>query len=347
MATLLKALQCSRRTLVSTFCRSHRGLNSAGVMDVFDRALKRKQKRWAAERDDAAHFDYLRRKVGEMVADRTMDISRSFPVALDVGAGRGYVSEHITKETVELMIQTDIAAACLNNPLPTDVHNLRVLADEENLPFADDAFHLVVSSLAFHWINNLPKAFSEVLRVLRPDGAFVLAMLGADSLYELRCSLQLAEQEREGGISPHISPFTSLTDVGDLLARIGFNLLTVDSDEIVVIYPSVYHLLDDLQGMGESNCAWQRRLLLHRDTLAAAAAIYHELYGGKDGVPATFHVLHAIGWKPHESQAQPACRGSATASFAELERLRNTQRSQRSPTSTTESHGDSNVAPNS
>uniref|UniRef100_UPI00358E1C55 arginine-hydroxylase NDUFAF5, mitochondrial-like isoform X2 n=1 Tax=Myxine glutinosa TaxID=7769 RepID=UPI00358E1C55 len=318
MATLLKALQCSRRTLVSTFCRSHRGLNSAGVMDVFDRALKRKQKRWAAERDDAAHFDYLRRKVGEMVADRTMDISRSFPVALDVGAGRGYVSEHITKETVELMIQTDIAAACLNNPLPTDVHNLRVLADEENLPFADDAFHLVVSSLAFHWINNLPKAFSE-----------------------------LAEQEREGGISPHISPFTSLTDVGDLLARIGFNLLTVDSDEIVVIYPSVYHLLDDLQGMGESNCAWQRRLLLHRDTLAAAAAIYHELYGGKDGVPATFHVLHAIGWKPHESQAQPACRGSATASFAELERLRNTQRSQRSPTSTTESHGDSNVAPNS
>ncbi len=33
-------------------------------------------------------------------------------------------------------------------------------------------------------------------------------------------------------------------------------------------------------GMGESNCAWNRRSLLHRDTILAAAAIYK----GKRGV---------------------------------------------------------------
>lgn len=52
-------------------------------------------------------------------------------------------------------------------------------------------------------------------------------MVGGDSLYELRCSLQLAETEREGGFSPHISPFTAVSDLGNLLAQAGFAMLTV------------------------------------------------------------------------------------------------------------------------
>ncbi|XP_059903988.1 uncharacterized protein LOC132454557 isoform X1 [Gadus macrocephalus] len=72
-------------------------------------------------------------------------------------------------------------------------------------------------------------------------------------------------------------------------------------------------------GMGESNCAWNRKSVLHRDSMLAAAAVYQEMYGHPDGgVPATFHVLYMIGWKPHESQARPAKRGSATVSFSDL-----------------------------
>lgn len=52
-------------------------------------------------------------------------------------------------------------------------------------------------------------------------------MFGGDTLYELRCSLQLAELEREGGFSPHVSPFTAVSDLGHLLSRTGFNTLTV------------------------------------------------------------------------------------------------------------------------
>ncbi|KAJ8394105.1 hypothetical protein AAFF_G00049100 [Aldrovandia affinis] len=82
-------------------------------------------------------------------------------------------------------------------------------------------------------------------------------------------------------------------------------------------------VMKDLQGMGESNCAWNRKSMLHRDTMLAAAAIYQEMYGKEDGsVPATFQILYMIGWKPHESQAKPLRRGSATASFEELGKIR-------------------------
>lgn len=87
---------------------------------------------------------------------------------------------------------------------------------------------------------------------------------------ECRTSLQLAEIEREGGISPHVSPMTGtmspdrkilfLTrnlldtrDVSNLLGRAGFTLLTVDIDEVTVNYPSMWELMEDLQAMGESN----------------------------------------------------------------------------------------------
>lgn len=80
-----------------------------------------------------------------------------------------------------------------------------------------------------HNINNTkyPVVVVQIHQVLKPDGVFIGAMVGGETLYELRCSLQLAELEREGGFAPHISPYTAVTDLGNLLGRAGFNMLTV------------------------------------------------------------------------------------------------------------------------
>eukprot|EP00066_Takifugu_rubripes_P021704 XP_011610970.1 PREDICTED: NADH dehydrogenase [ubiquinone] 1 alpha subcomplex assembly factor 5 isoform X2 [Takifugu rubripes] len=275
-------------------------------INVFNREMKKKQKNWAASLEDAHQYDYLRDEVGRRVADRIYDISRSFPLSLDVGCGKSHIAEHLNKRRRRL---TDVPTRC-------------VLADEEFLPFKEKTFDLVVSSLSLHWINDLPGALRQIQQVLKPDGVFIGAMVGGDSLYELRCSLQLAETEREGGFSPHISPYTAVTDLGNLLGRAGFNMLTVDIDDVEIHYPGILEVLMDLQGMGESNCAWNRKGLLHRDTVLAAAAIYKEMYGNADGsVPATFEILYMIGWKPHHSQAKAAKRGSATASFGDLSKI--------------------------
>eukprot|EP00731_Ephydatia_muelleri_P022199 Em0014g790a len=98
-----------------------------------------------------------------------------------------------------------------------------------------------------------------------------------------------------------------------------------DVDEVKVNFPSMFELMSDLKGMGESNCAWNRRNYIKRSTLCAAAAIYKELYGNEDGsIPATFQLLYFIGWKPHPSQAKPARRGSAGASMRDLGNLSTT-----------------------
>lgn len=305
-------------------------------MNVFDRNMKRRQKNWAASLPENEKYHYLREEVGSRVADRIYDIARTFPLALDVGCGRSHIAEHLSKEVVERLVLTDVSEASLRQRRGSEIPLHCVMADEEFLPFKNDTFDLVVSSLSMHWINDLPGALRQIHQVLKPDGVFVAAMVGGETLYELRCSLQLAELEREGGFSPHVSPYTAVTDLGNLLGQAGFSMLTVDVDEIQVHYPSMFEVLCDLQGMGESNCAWSRKPLLHRDTMLAAASIYKEMYGKEDGsVPATFDILFMIGWKPHESQAKPAKRGSATVSFGDLSKISQTQGSSTTDNSST------------
>jgi len=159
----------------------------------------------------------------------------------------------------------------------------------------------------------------QIKEALRPDGLFLASMFGGETLFELRTSLQLAEVEREGGISPRISPMTNSGDVSSLLGRAGFTLLTVDIDEVKVEYPSMWELIQDLRDMGESNVVLDRRYFVHRDTLLAASSIYRQLHGTEEGtVPATFQIIYMIGWKPSPNQPKPLPRGSGGASLKDI-----------------------------
>ncbi|POM77718.1 Hypothetical protein PHPALM_4851, partial [Phytophthora palmivora] len=199
------------------------------------------------------------------------------------------------------------------------VETSRLVVDEEFLPFPRHHFDLVMSSLSLHWVNDLESTFNQVLTTLKPDGAFIGAVLGGDSLQELRSAFILGDQERQGGISPHISPFMNVADAGNLLSATGFNLCTVDTDYIQVDYPNAFVLMEHLRGMGENNAVNSRGAPATRDSLLAAASIYQSMFGQPDGsVPATFQVIYLIGWSPHESQQKPLRRGSAQHSLKEL-----------------------------
>jgi len=290
-------------------------------MNIFDRKTKVHHKNIAAGYPDHEVYDYLRNEVADRLADRLCDILRFFPTALDLGAGKGYMARHVTKEEIGKLYQLESSEKMLNLCQPVEIETENIIGDEELLPFDEDYFDLVISSLSMHWINDLPGVLYQINRCLKEDGAFVGAMFGSDrTLYELRCSLQLAEIEREGGFGQHISPFTDLRDVGSLLQRAGLNLTTLDSDDIIIDYPSMFELMEDLKGMGENNCTWHRKNILQRETMFAASAIYKEMYGNEDGtVPATFRILYMIGWKKSKDQAKPLDRGSATANFRDLE----------------------------
>ena len=145
-------------------------------------------------------------------------------------------------------------------------------------------------------------------------------MFGGDTLFELRTSLQLADLDRRGGISPRVSPLADVRDVGGLLQKARFKMLTVDVDDIIVDYPSMFALMADLQAMGEGNVVLGREAgPIQRDVLLAADAIYRELHGNEDGtLPATFRIIYMIGWKEGPNQAQPLPRGSGEVNIKNI-----------------------------
>ena len=143
-----------------------------------------------------------------------------------------------------------------------------------------------------------------------------------------RCSFQLAELERLGGIAPHVSPFVRNADVAGLLANSGFTLTTIDVDEIVVNYPSPVELMRDLQLMGENNAVSDMRPVLSRDALLAMTAIYREIYGNEDGtIPATFQIIYMIGWKPDPPQRRPLKPSTPQVALKDLDKVMADKRS--------------------
>ncbi|KAJ2026037.1 hypothetical protein H4S03_008721 [Coemansia sp. S3946] len=295
---------------------------AAAPFEVFDRNAKRMQRNRAAARaTDSREVDYLKDEVAARVSDRLLDIKRRYHTVVEIGAGCGHLAKAVDDDMMDRLIMCDMAKTALDRDAGAqyDVQVERCIVDEETPVFEPESLDAVVSSLSMHWVNDLPGMLIQIRKALVPDGVFIGAMFGGDSLFELRTSLQLADIERDGGIAARVSPLTDTRDVGSLLNRAGLTLSTIDVDSIVVNYPSMLHLVSDINAMGEGNAVVQRLPFIKRDTLLAASAIYKELYGNEDGsIPATFQVIYMIGWKPDPSQPKPLARGSGQVSLGEM-----------------------------
>ena len=196
------------------------------------------------------------------------------------------------------------------------------LSDREALALPPESLELAVSALAFQFVNDLPGVLAQIRRALKPDGLLLAAMIGGDTLTELRQSFAVAEAECEGGVSPRVAPSADLRDLGSLLQRAGFALPVTDVDRLVVRYDSAFALMADLRRMGATNVLVERRRTpTRRATLSRMAEIYGERFTDADGrIRATFDVIWLSGWAPHESQQKPLKPGSARASLAEAVR---------------------------
>jgi len=282
-------------------------------MTIFDRRLVRRRRDRAAP--GFKGFDFLFREVADRLADRLLDITRTFPLALELGCHDGGLLRILAgRGSIEHLVQCD-----LSEQMAHRADGLAVVADEEALPFDAPQFDLVLSNLSLHWVNDLPGALVQANRCLQPDGLFLGAILGGDTLHELRDCLMQAELDLCGGASPRLSPFAQVRDAGALLQRAGFSLPVTDSDVITVTYENAFRLMHDLRGMGETGAALSRpRHFARRELFLKAAALYHERHAdGDDRIPATFEVIYLHGWSPDESQQQALRPGSAKTRLAD------------------------------
>ena len=357
---------CARARAALAAALAAQGAADAGAMLVFDRAVK------AAQRDRAAWLrrthpsgdasDPFLEEVTRRTLDRLHDVKREFPRVLVLGGAGDQVTRRLLRDRpdVRAVVVVDASRdmlalarrrvgdeACIDDPNPSSLdsqtvrnaagHDVRVHyvhADEEALPLRDESVDAAVSVLGLHWANDLPGAMSQARKALTPDGLFLSAVLGGETLREMRIACAVAELEREGGVSQRVSPLAQVRDCGNLLTRAGMRLPAVDVDTLTMQYPDPMKLVEHLRIMGETNAALSRRAGPIARTTAAAAALYRaaRAEGGPPpelapengdararGVECTFQVMYMTGWSPGEGQQQAAERGSAGVSLAKLE----------------------------
>jgi SAM-dependent methyltransferase len=269
------------------------------VPEIFDQSLL--ARRIARAMAQGPPADYLLRRVCDDFSDRLCVVNRSFGHAIALGATGAAIADRLRNAP-----KVGNAAASAE--------------DEEALGLAPQSVDLVGSALTLQLVNDLPGTMAQIARALRPDGLMLAALLGGDTLKELREAWLIAEEETTGGASPRVAPFADVRQLGALLQRAGFQLPVADSDLVTVRYASPLDLMRDLKSWGASNMlVARRREPVTRRLLIRAAEVYQQRFSDADGrVRATFEIITLTGWAAHESQQKPLRPGSASQRLSDV-----------------------------
>lgn len=323
----------------NSFCHVSTRNFASKPYEVFDRSVKLKQREKMAQLlSNTSKVEYLRNEVAKRTIERLSFIKRDFPKLMDLGSHSGNFARvlnegddedtRLVRNKIGEILMVDSSKEMLHrwddDPYNTELKVRKLVVDEEELNHKElegNKFDGIVSNLSLHWINDLPTTLKKINNYLKPDGLFLGSMICEDSIFELRTSLQLAELERKNGMSmSRISPMIKVDDMTNLLKMAKFNMVTIDVEEIIVDYPDILAMMEDLQLMGENNANKQGFENLDRDVLISAQAIYSKFYGEADvsHLPLTFRVMFMIGWKESGNQPQPLQRGSGELNLKDV-----------------------------
>lgn len=275
---------------------------------LFDRALIRvRRARGAGQSGDT----FLYERVAEDVGERVLDVNRAFGSSLLLGSRE--ISDRVierSRNKLGHIVRADHTRR---------VDGLDLVCDEEALPFADASFDFIFSGLTLHGVNAIPKTLMDIKRLLRPDGLFICALFGGETLRELRHALYEAEDTSLGRVSPRVSPMIDVQQAAGLLQKAGFAMPVVDRDLVRVGYGALPGLFKDLARMGERNVLTERsrsgaskRLF---DNLSQTYARDHT--NGKGKLEVGFDIIWLTGWTPHPDQQKPLQPGSAKSRLSD------------------------------
>jgi len=255
----------------------------------------------------AEHYDRhaaLEQEVGRRLLERCDFHSETPQRILDLGCGTGVGSQALKQKFRRAqVIGLDSAQAMLRHMRRRSslLKPLRpVCGDAAQLPFANDAFNLVFSSLAICWLPDLSLLFDELRRVLRPGGLLLFATLGPATLVELGTAWASVDASSAPAALP------DLLEIGDALMAAGFRDPVMDMERITVRYRSFEDLAQELDWTGSSLLlggldGWRASL----PRLEAAYAPW--LLDGQ--YPLNYEVLYGTAFGPPEGQPRRTSSG--------------------------------------
>jgi malonyl-CoA O-methyltransferase len=218
------------------------------------RAVRRAFERAAATYDDAAD---LQRETADELLDRLAAVKIDPERVIDLGCGTGHALPGLQKlyRGAEVIgVDFSHAMATRARSRPRGAARLRrrplaICADMERLPLADASVDVVFSSLAFQWARDPVALFGEIRRVLRPDGAFMFASFGPDTLIELRAAWAEIDDR------VHVSHFPDMHDIGDAMLGAGLVDPVMDVDRQQRVYADLSALMRSIKAIGAQNAA--------------------------------------------------------------------------------------------
>lgn len=267
--------------------------------EIFDRAARRYRRDRAAP--SYTQHDFLRAAMLDGIADRLESVTRKFHDVLDLGCFDGSFGPPPGAAVTRIDAGAVFAMSAGG-----------IQADEDALPVEPASFDMIVSAGVLDSVNDVPGALTQIRRALRPDGLFLGAFVGGQSLAQARAAFREAESERPAA---RFHPMIDVRSAGDLLMRAGFALPVADGETLNVRYPDLFGLIADLRGMAAGNVL-RGRVPLTRGALSRAAHAFAKRADPDGRIAERFDVIFLTGWAPSPDQPQPARRGSATASLA-------------------------------
>jgi len=272
------------------------------------REINRRRSRALAERD---YPDFLDQLICDELMSRLEIIERTFEKCLILGQP---AQCYLQAAEQSAKLQTVISQTGFDEK-PGDL-----VFDSEWLPFKDNSLDCIIAPPGLEFVNDLPGVLIQINRALKPDGLFLAAMYGGNTLAELRHAWLLADEELTGGASPRIAPFIDIRQAGNLLQRAGLALPVADMEALSVRYDNARALMREIRKMGFSNALTGRsKTLTSRRMLERVEDHYSQLFSNEDGrVHASVEINYLTAWCPHESQQQPLKPGSAEKSLADV-----------------------------
>jgi malonyl-CoA O-methyltransferase len=273
-------------------------MNDDSLLDK--RLVRRSFERAAATYDAAA---VLQNEVCERMLAR-LDYVKLRPAAiLDAGTGTGNALPGLQRRFPKArIVALDLALSMVQRArarvpawerlLLRRAAPLPLCADIEHMPLADASVALAWSSLALQWVNDPPRAFGELHRVLAPGGLLMFSTFGPDTLTELRAAYRAIDSRT------HVNRFIDMHDIGDMLVHRGFADPVMDMERVTLTYGDVRELMRDLKAIGAHNVTQGRPPGLSAKSRIATVARNYEALRRDGRLPATFEVVYGHAWKP-------------------------------------------------
>ncbi|MCX5681935.1 MAG: methyltransferase domain-containing protein [Candidatus Omnitrophica bacterium] len=231
------------------------------------------------------HFSALQQDIGLKIFEAIPE--KLYPYILDIGMGTGWLTEKIAKKFPESkMVGLDYALGMVKKEKKRNIHFV-LQADARKLPFKKEKFDLVVSNCAYQWVQDIPGAFCENARVLKPRGEFYFTCFGASTLKELREALSKNVQGKPSEL--HHWHLLEKEKIRQALASAGFKDVKVASQERTEYFKDLFDLLSWLKLIGANGA--KRNIFVGRQLLARASRYYEDHFRSCDGIGATFEII--------------------------------------------------------